>query len=121
MVEPVVPQVASVVINAADHDRLVEFWKELLQVEIARSFAPYFTWLEPQAEGGISVAIQAVPDPTPGRNRLHLDTWVADSAGAVERILGLGGSLVEEHDMGGFQWKVMADPEGNEFCIAAAH
>lgn len=112
------PHVASVVINAQDHNRLVEFWKELLDVEITRSFPPYFTWLAPQHEGGISVAIQAVPDPTPGRNRLHIDTHVDDIDAAVARVEALGGSFLEDHSVAGFAWKVMADPEGNEFCIA---
>ncbi len=116
-----VPQVTSVVINAADHGLLVDFWKELLGVGIARSFPPYFTWLEPQGGSGVSVAIQAVPDPTPGRNRLHLDAEVADLDEAAARIEQLGGSFVEDHEIGGFAWKVMADPEGNEFCIAPGH
>ena len=113
-----VPVVVSVVINTTNHDSLVEFWKSLLDVEVAQSFPPYFTWLKPQHDGGVMVAIQAVPDPTPGRRRLHLDTVVADVDAAVERIIELGGSFVEDHDMQGFAWKVMADPDGNEFCIA---
>ena len=113
-----VPVVSSVVINTQNHDRLVEFWSALLGVEVAHSIPPYFTWLKPQHEGGISVAIQAVPDPTEGRRRLHLDTGVDDMDAAFARIIELGGSHVEDHDMGGFQWKVMADPDGNEFCIA---
>ena len=117
----VVPKIASVVINAEDHDRLVEFWRSLLDVEVIQSFPQYFTWLAPQADGGISVAIQAVPDPTPGRNRLHLDAYVDDLDEAVARIEGLGGSFLEDHTAGDFAWKVMADPEGNEFCIAPGH
>jgi predicted enzyme related to lactoylglutathione lyase len=116
----VAPQIQSIVINAADHDLLVEFWSALLEVEVAQSF-PGFTWLKPQREGGVLVAIQQVPDPTPGRRRLHIDTSVADLDGAVTRILELGGSHVEDHRAGDFSWKVMADPEGNEFCISPAH
>ncbi len=117
----VVPHISSVVINTTDHDRLVEFWSELLGVGIARSIPPFFTWLEPQQEGGVSVAIQFVPDPTPGRRRLHLDTAVSDVDAAAARIVALGGSHVEDHEVGGFAWKVMADPDGNEFCIAPGH
>lgn len=118
MPDKVIPVVSSVVINTTDVDRLVEFWSRLLDVEIAHSIPPFFTWLKPQHEGGISVAVQSVPDPTPGRRRLHLDTHVDDMEGAVARILDLGGSHVEDHEVGGFAWKVMADPDGNEFCIA---
>ena len=44
-------------------------------------------------------------------------TAVEDLAAAQTRIEELGGSLVETHDMAGFTWRVMADPEGNEFWI----
>jgi predicted enzyme related to lactoylglutathione lyase len=114
------PIIESVVINTSDHDRLVTFWSRLLDVEVAHSIPPFFTWLRPQREGGISVAIQTVSDPTPGRRRLHLDMGVKDMAAAAARVLELGGSHVEEHEIEGFAWKVMADPDGNEFCLAPA-
>lgn len=50
-------------------------------------------------------------------NRLHLDTVVEDLNAAVARIEELGGSLLAEHEVMGFRWNVMSDPEGNEFCI----
>lgn len=118
MAEPIV-QVATVVVNVSEFEKEKAFWSALLGVGVAREF-PGFAWLAPQHEGGISVALQQVADPTPGRNRLHLDAGVADLEVAQGRIEALGGSLVEEHDMFGFRWKVMADPEGNEFCIAVA-
>jgi predicted enzyme related to lactoylglutathione lyase len=113
----VVPQLQSVVINATDVERLVAFWSALLGVEEAMRF-PGFVWLRPQHEGGISVAIQEVASPTEGRNRLHLDTTVDDLDAAHQRIVELGGSHLEDHERAGFTWRVMADPEGNEFCIA---
>jgi hypothetical protein len=35
----------------------------------------------------------------------------------VERLVGLGGSVVAEHGIGDFRWTIVADPEGNEFCV----
>ncbi len=116
-----IPTVGSVVINTRDPDGLAAFWAELLDVEIARRSGPWFIWLKPQHEGGISVAFQKVDGPTEGRRRLHMDMHVADRGQAVERAIKLGGSLVEEHTVGEFSWSVMADPEGNEFCIAPSH
>jgi predicted enzyme related to lactoylglutathione lyase len=110
--------VGSVVINVMDIEREQAFWSVLLGVGVARSVPGFFVWLEPQHEGSVSVALQRVWEPKSGRNRVHLDTGVADLDAAQQRIEELGGSLVETHDMGGFQWRVMADPEGNEFCIA---
>lgn len=47
-----------------------------------------------------------------------MDMHVDDREQAVERVIDLGGSRIEEHTVGEFSWTVMADPEGNEFCIA---
>jgi predicted enzyme related to lactoylglutathione lyase len=112
------PIVHAVVINAIDTKRLVDFWTALLGVDVAQSIDPYFTWLAPQHEGGISVAIQLVENPTEGRNRLHLDLAVDDLDAATERVRELGGAMLEEHEIQGFTWRVMEDPEHNEFCIA---
>jgi predicted enzyme related to lactoylglutathione lyase len=115
-----VATVVTVVINVRDYEGAKEFWSALLGVGIAREVPGFFCWLEAQHDGGISVALQRVPDPTPGRNRVHIDTGVPDIDAAQARIVELGGSHLEDHEFGGFRWKVMADPEGNEFCIAAA-
>jgi len=110
--------VGSVVINVVDLEQEQAFWSEVLGVDAARSIPGLFVWLEPQHPGGVSVALQKVFEPKASRNRVHLDTGVDDLEAAQIRIEELGGALVETHDMGGFSWRVMADPEGNEFCIA---
>jgi predicted enzyme related to lactoylglutathione lyase len=111
--------VGSVVINVVDFEREKAFWGALLGAAVSMEF-PGFCWFAPQREGGISVALQQVDEPTPGRNRVHLDTSVPDLDAAVERIEALGGNHLEDHEIAGFRWKVMADPEGNEFCITPA-
>ena len=115
------PVVGAVVINAEDDALVAGFWKEYLGVEAEFSVPGVFTWLAPQREGGVRVGIQAVPDPTPGRRRVHMDTYAADVDAAVALARELGGSHLEDHEIDGFAWKVMADPEGNEFCIVPAH
>ena len=114
-----IPTVGAVVINTTDPDRLAGFWTQLLDVEIARKVDPFFIWLRPQHEGGISVALQKVAQPTEGRRRLHLDMHVDDLSSAIERALELGATRVEDHTIGDFSWTVMADPDGNEFCLAS--
>ena len=110
--------VGSVVINVVDIDRAQEFWSAVLGVAPARSIPGFFVWLQPQHPGGVSVALQKAFDPKTSRNRVHLDIGVDDLDAAQTRIEELGGSLVETHNMGDFTWRVMGDPEGNEFCIA---
>ena len=72
-------------------------------------------------EGQPNLAFQKIDEPTPGKNRLHLDHGARDADAVVSRLLGDGATEVGRHEMGGFGWTVLADPEGNQFCISAAH
>ena len=117
MADDLTPRIRSVVINTTDEERLAGFWAELLGVDVARRVTG-FIWLRPQRPGAFSIAFQRVAHPTEGRRRLHLDTSVSDLEAATARIVEMGGSHVEDHEIPGFAWRVMADPDGNEFCIA---
>lgn len=117
MSEPV-GRVDTVVINVLDLDRQREFWQAVLGVEVAAEYPPTYVFFKPQRPGGISVALQLVEAATEGTRRVHLDLGVDDRAAARARVLELGGSHVVDHELGSFGWSVMADPEGNEFCIA---
>lgn len=66
------------------------------------------------------VLFQLVPEPKTGKNRVHLDVWVgADQVEAqVERLTARGASFGHRGRQGPHSWVTMADPEGNEFCIA---
>ena len=109
----------SVVLNTTDVERLKAFWMAFLGVGVRQEF-PGFCWLEPQQPGGISLALQASDDPGELDGRVHIDTGVADIAAARAAIEDLGGSHVEDHEIMGFHWTIMADPDGNRFCIAGA-
>lgn len=66
------------------------------------------------------LGFQKVPDPTPGKNRVHLDYVAADVDGEVSRLTAAGATEVGRHSIGDdFRWVVMADPEGNVFCVVA--
>ena len=60
-----------------------------------------------------------VPEAKSIKNRLHLDFVPDDQAAEVERLLGLGASRVDI-GQGDTPWVVLADPEGNEFCVLTA-
>ncbi len=112
-------RMAAIVINAVEPDRVADFWKALLEVG-ERQRIPGFVWLERSAGSGVSLAVQHVEEPTEGRNRMHLDFGATDIERARRRVIDLGGTEVERHAMGDFEWVVFADPEGNEFCVAQA-
>ncbi|MEK1234479.1 VOC family protein [Mycobacterium ulcerans] len=54
----------------------------------------------------------------PEKNRVHLDFSAADVDGEVSRLAAAGATEVQRHQFGeNFRWVVMADPEGNVFCV----
>ena len=65
-----------------------------------------------------ALTFQKVDDPTPGKNRVHMDLEAADRLAEVEHLVAAGASVVGEHALDGFPWTVMADPDGNQFCVA---
>lgn len=110
-----VPEMASVVIDCSEPQVLADFYAALLGVEVAAKF-PGFIWLRPQRKGGYSLAFQQVPDPTPGKNKVHIDLHIDDLTGMSDRVEELGGGLLDQHSLPGFVWNVYTDPEGNQFC-----
>jgi glyoxalase superfamily protein len=126
------PGLRSVVIDCADPRRLAPFWAATL----GWSVRPYTDedvealareGLTPETDPSVCVDppdpslptlwLNKVSEPKVGKVRIHLDVNVA-GPGGVERLIGLGASVVQEHP-GGNDWTIMADPEGNEFCVFA--
>lgn len=105
----------SVTIDSDDAEALADWWAALLGVEV-KDFGGFY-WLTRQEGGRFNLAIQQVPEPKAGKNRVHVDFAVADVAAAAERIVAAGGVMLAEHTAGDTMWRVMADPQGNEFCI----
>jgi predicted enzyme related to lactoylglutathione lyase len=106
-------EIADIIIDCADPSRLASFWADILGRQIAGNKGPY-VWLE-RSPGAIGVGFQQVTEPKANKNRVHFDVAVRDLVGATARIEALGGRLVPGYESGGFL--VMADPEGNEFCL----
>ena len=63
--------------------------------------------------------LQRTPDDKRQKNRLHLDLRTASLETEVERICGPGASLLTSHPVTehGWRWHILADPDGNEFCV----
>ncbi len=62
---------------------------------------------------GPLIWLNPVPEPKNGKNRMHLDV-----IGDRNELLGLGATLIRARDAE-IDWDVLADPEGNEFCVFA--
>jgi predicted enzyme related to lactoylglutathione lyase len=112
--------VGYLVIDAIDPERLATFWCAVLDVEVDSDIGDgQFVVLSPTKDG-LTVGFQKVPEQKTSKNRVHLDLVVEDLDAATTEIESLGGRWLEPgttRDLEGFQWRIMADPEGNEFDI----
>jgi predicted enzyme related to lactoylglutathione lyase len=69
-------------------------------------------------DGGTTIFFTKVPEPKTVKNRVHLDLRPAkDLDDEVARLTQIGASVVHEYAEDKGRWTVMADPEGNEFCV----
>ena len=110
-----------VVLDCADGERLAEFWSAALNYPITRS-VDQFTILRPadDADPRPQLILQQVPEPKAAKNRMHLDLHVADVTAEIGRLVALGARRLQEEPncIGDYCWYLLADPEGNEFCVA---
>jgi predicted enzyme related to lactoylglutathione lyase len=113
-------RVGEVVIDCARHDAVVEFWAAALGYERRPVNEQYVALVPPAAEPGRPpLLFQKVPEPKTVKNRVHLDFRAPDRTAEVSRLVGLGATVIAERCLGAYCWTVLADPEGNEFCVAA--
>jgi predicted enzyme related to lactoylglutathione lyase len=105
-----------VVVDCAEPEQLAAFWCQVLGVEVAGRWNQY-VMLTPTVDGGPRLNFQQVRESRAGKNRLHLDLHVRDVEAASGRVTALGGSVVDDVAQEHLRWRVMADPEGNEFCL----
>ncbi len=104
-------------IDCRDPDLLAGFWREVLgYVVVSRSDTLVAIAADHQTHPGLGFV--RVADPESSKSRLHIDLVPDDQDVEVERLLGLGASRVDI-GQGDVSWVVMADPEGNEFCVLA--
>lgn len=107
-----------ITVDAADASALAAFWAVLLGGTI-RPEDDGEVWIE-LPDGQPDILFLPSTDERAGKNRIHLDLRPADRDAEVERALALGARLINIGQTGGESWVVLADPEGNEFCILEA-
>jgi hypothetical protein len=93
---------------------VAEFWAQALGSNVDEDSTPDRAWVEPAGWGGPSLWFARVPEPKTAKNRQHFDLRPTGSHGdEVDRLVALGASVVRDDGA----LTVMADPEGNEFCV----
>jgi catechol 2,3-dioxygenase-like lactoylglutathione lyase family enzyme len=125
-------RLTEIVVDCHDPAAQAAFWAAALGYHVVRSedgqveIAPWER--EPpdlaervrQAPGAPALVFVTVPEAKTVKNRLHLDVRPVDGSYEleVERLLGLGARRADI-GQGEVPWEVLADPEGNEFCVLA--
>ena len=111
------PAISHVMIDSGDPEALAPFWCELLGTTVERTLDEgRFVFLA-APKGGVSIGIQRVPEAKTTKNRVHVDVEVDDITETTRWVRSHGGSRLAEHSAAGIRWRIMADPEGNEFCL----
>lgn len=104
-------KITTIMINTRNPERLAGFWKALLRVEESYK-VDNFLWLK-AADGSPAIGFQKVEDAKNRHQKIHIDILVEDKQSATKEVQRLGGSLIQEGSIN----NIVADPEGNQFCV----
>jgi len=107
-----------IVIDTEDPARLARWWAEALGYRIVHE-APDEVEIRRTPDELPGLLFGVSPDPKTVKNRLHLDLRPEDQEAEVERLVDMGARPVDI-GQGDVSWVVLADPEGNEFCVLSS-
>ena len=110
-------RIGYVTIDSLDEKRLADFWEQALASK--RIFEDEDE-IVLQTEDGWKLLFGKSPDDKKVKNRVHFDLVPEDQDAEVARLEALGATRADIGQTGDETWVVMADPEGNEFCILRA-
>lgn len=110
------PANLDIVIDCLDRSTLGRFWAAALGYRYGGRHEEYAILL-PAEPGQPPVLLQQVAEQKAGKARIHLDIRTADVEREVGRLEALGARRADVGQGEGRDWVVMADPEGNGFCV----
>ena len=104
-----------ILIDCNDLQRMSEFWRSALNLEHVWT-GPSGGYLLVDPTGTTRLGLMPCREEKAGRNRVHLDLRPDDQEAEIRRLEDLGATRIDigQRDV---TWVVMADPEGNEFCV----
>lgn len=110
-------KIGSVVVDCNDFDTMSAFWAEALHYVPREPTEDDWVVLRDPDGDNVNVSLQQVPETASEKNRLHFDLYTTDQAGEVERLLGIGATRHPREPEPDEDFVVLADPEGNLFCV----
>lgn len=118
---PMACRMSELVIDCHDPDRLAAFWCEVLGLVALGRAEGSVEIGPPDGFGGLQPTIVFEPcsAPKPGKLRMHFDVSPTDrdQESELARLLAAGARPADVGQKGDEGWRVLADPEGNEFCL----
>lgn len=111
--------IGSTVVNVADMERAMAFWTAALGYVERHTDLDFAVLTDPNRRWS-NLSLQLSIEPKRGRNRLHLDLYADDQQAEVERLESLGARRLPWDYSPDADYVVMADPDGNEFCVIDA-
>jgi predicted enzyme related to lactoylglutathione lyase len=107
-----------IVIDTHDLPGLARFWTQALGWPVLSEREREIV-IGPDLNAPVGICFMPVTDAKTVKNRVHVDltTSAADRDQEIERLIGLGARRVDVGQTGEESWTVLADPEGNEFCV----
>jgi predicted enzyme related to lactoylglutathione lyase len=105
-------------LDVMDVPRMAQFWSHVMGFEISAGDDGCATLWAAGEEPAVTIWLQKVDEPKQGKNRCHPDLVVdGDVDAEVERLVSLGAARADVGQTGEEGFVVLADPEGNEFCL----
>ena len=108
-------EIGAVVWGVRDLPGAIRFWSAALDYTLCREPDVDFAMLRPKAGPGIQLSLKLVTSPKAQRH--HMDLFADDMQAEVERLLSLGAVRVEWQYEEDADYTVLADPDGNRFCV----
>ena len=108
-----------IVVDAEDPARLARWWAAALGYVIVTDQPPDEVEIRRTPDQLPGLLFTAVPEAKKGKNRLHIDLRPDDQEAEVERLIDMGARYADI-GQGDVSWVVLADPEGNEFCVLSS-
>ena len=110
-------RIGSIVWGVRDVPRAIEFWCAALNYRPLREPSDDWAILVPRDGPGPQMAITVVSSDAQTHQRHHLDLYATDRGAEVDRLLALGARRVDWRYREGADYIVLADPDGNKFCV----
>lgn len=108
-------RIYEVVVDAGDPVTIASWWAERYGSDVGHDQDQGFSWIDEVSGMPWPMVFPSVPEPKTVKNRMHWDVW-----GETATFLAAGATLLRGRD-DEIGWDVLADPDGNEFCVFSRH